>query len=67
MKVLLVGGSGMVGTFISPYLAPHHSLRVLDLCPPSAAGVEYLQGSITDPEALRRALEGCDSFVNLVM
>jgi nucleoside-diphosphate-sugar epimerase len=67
MKVLLVGGSGMVGTFISPYLGEHHALRVLDLRPPAAAGVEYHEGSITDPQTLRAALDGCDSFVNLVM
>ena len=30
MKVLLVGGSGMVGTFITPYLMKHHELRALD-------------------------------------
>lgn len=67
MKVLLVGGSGMVGTFITPYLQEQHSLRVLDLRPPAAVGVEYVEGSITDPAALERALEGCDSFVNLAM
>ena len=67
MKLLLVGGSGMVGTFITPYLARHHTLRVLDLRPPSADGVEYVEGSITDPGTVRRALEGCDSFINLVM
>ncbi len=67
MKLLLVGGSGMVGTFITPYLARHHTLRVLDLRPPSADGVEYVEGSITDPGTVRRALEGCGSFINLVM
>jgi nucleoside-diphosphate-sugar epimerase len=67
MKVLLVGGSGMVGTFITPYLKERHSLRVLDLQAPTADGVEYVQGSITDPEVLEVALQGCDSFINLVM
>ncbi len=67
MKVLLVGGSGMVGTFITPYLKEHHSLRVLDLQAPIAEGVEYVEGSMTDPEILEVALEGCDSFINLVM
>jgi nucleoside-diphosphate-sugar epimerase len=67
MKVLLVGGSGMVGTFITPYLADKYSLRVLDLRPPTASGIEYIEGSISDPESLHRALEGCDTFVNLVM
>ena len=60
MKVLLVGGSGMVGTFVTPYLAEHHSLRVLDPRPPVADGVDHIEGSICDPPAVRRALDGCD-------
>ena len=67
MKVLLVGGSGNVGTFITPYLRERHALRVLDLRAPQHAGVEYIEGSITDPEAVGRALDGCDSFISLVM
>jgi nucleoside-diphosphate-sugar epimerase len=67
MKVLLVGGSGHVGTFVTPYLRQHHDLRVLDLRPPKHDGVEYVEGSIADPEALRRALDGTDSFVDMVM
>lgn len=67
MKVLLVGGSGHVGSFITPYLREHHELRVLDLRPPQLDGVEYVEGSVTDPEALRRALDGVDTFIWLVM
>jgi uronate dehydrogenase len=66
MKVLLVGGAGLVGTFITPYLQSRHSLRVLDLNPPEH-DVEYVQGSITNPDDLRRALDGVDTFVNMVM
>jgi nucleoside-diphosphate-sugar epimerase len=67
MKVLLVGGAGMVGTFVTPYLRAHHQLRVLDLQPPRHGDVEYVQGSITDPESLERALDGVDTFINMVM
>lgn len=67
MKVLLVGGSGRVGSFITPYLGKQHSLRVLDLRPPEREGVEYVEGSVTDPDTLRRALTGIDSFIWLVM
>ncbi len=67
MKVLLIGGSGRVGSFITPYLREQHELRVLDVRPPSRDGVEYIEGSITDPDAVRRALDGCDSFISLVM
>ena len=68
MKVLLVGGSGMVGTFVTPYLAKRHELRVMDVRPPEHAdAVDYVQGSISNPDDLARALEGMDSFVNMVM
>ncbi len=67
MKLLLVGGSGGVGTMIAPYLKMHHDLRVLDVRPPADNGLEYVEGSITDPDALDKALNGCDSFINLVM
>ena len=68
MKILLVGGSGMVGTFITPYLVQHHEVRVMDVRPPEHAGlVEYVEGSISNPDDLARALDGMDSFVNMVM
>lgn len=67
MKVLLVGGSGLVGTFITPYLKTKHELRVLDVHPPRQRGVEYVEGSITNTDALKKAFEGVDSFINMVM
>jgi nucleoside-diphosphate-sugar epimerase len=67
MKVLLVGGSGHVGTFVTPYLREQHELRVLDLHPPRHDGVEYIEGSITDAGAIERALTGVDTFINMVM
>jgi nucleoside-diphosphate-sugar epimerase len=67
MKVLLVGGAGMVGTFVTPYLQAQHSLRVLDLRPPRHRDVEFVEGSITNAEDVRRALDGMDTFINMVM
>lgn len=67
MKVLLVGGSGHVGTFVTPYLKREHQLRVLDVRPPRHPDVEYVEGSITNPADLERALTGVDSFINMVM
>jgi nucleoside-diphosphate-sugar epimerase len=67
MKILLVGGAGHVGSFITPYLRRRHELRVLDPRPPRHDGIEYVQGSITDPADLERALAGMDTFINLVM
>lgn len=67
MKVLLVGGSGKVGTFITPYLLKHHEIRVLDVRAPTANGVEFFEGSVLDERAIEQALAGCDTFINLVM
>lgn len=68
MKILLVGGAGMVGTFLAPYLIKEgHEIRVLDVRPPTAEGVEYHAGSISDPVAVRTALTGMDTFINVSM
>src|SRR5260370_8795334 len=67
MKVLLIGGAGHVGTFVTPYLRKHHDLRILDVRAPKHPDVDYVEGSITDPVALRRALDGIDCFINMVM
>jgi nucleoside-diphosphate-sugar epimerase len=67
MKLLLVGGSGRVGTFCTPYFKQRHDLRVLDLRPPKHEGVEYVEGSVLDPEAVKRALDGVDAFIWTVM
>ena len=67
MKVLLAGGSGMVGSFITPYLQKEHDIRVLDLVEPRHDNVEFFKGSVTDPEAIQKAVEGVDAFIWLVM
>jgi nucleoside-diphosphate-sugar epimerase len=67
MKVLLVGGAGNVGTFVTPYLRQKHQLRVLDLHPPRHADVEYVRGSVTNHDDVGRALDGMDTFINMVM
>ncbi len=67
MKVLLLGGAGHVGSFITPYLGRYHELRVLDVNPPRHQDVEYVAGSVSDPEAVRRALDGVDAFIWVVM
>jgi nucleoside-diphosphate-sugar epimerase len=66
MKVLLAGGSGMVGTFITPYLMNHHEIRVLDPVAPKH-DVEHVKGSMTNPDDIRRALDGVDTFIDVAM
>ena len=67
MNVLLIGGSGHVGTMTLPYMKSHHNFRVLDLNPPKDTSIDYIQGSVTDPAIVQEALKGMDTFVYMVM
>ena len=67
MNVLLIGGSGHVGTMTLPYMKSHHNFRVLDLAPPKDSSIEYIHGSVTDPDMVQEALDGMDTFVYMVM
>ena len=66
MKILLVGGSGHVGTFLTPYISKKHEIRVLDLHHPQH-DVEFVRGSINESGVLKEALSGVDAFVTMVM
>jgi nucleoside-diphosphate-sugar epimerase len=65
-KVLLIGGAGNVGTAVTPYIAKQYDIRVLDVQRPKH-DVDWIEGSIADPNAVRSALTGVDTFVNLAM
>ena len=41
MKVLLGGGSGIVGTLMIPFLKKNHTLRVLDRHAPADSSIEF--------------------------
>ena len=67
MKVLLAGGSGRVATLVIPFLKSKHSLRVLDRQPPADKTLEFIKGELTDPQALKEAVQGMDAFIYLAM
>ncbi len=72
MKVLVTGGTGFVGPHIvSAIVDAGHYVRVLERKAGSwkEAGLpcqEAVQGDVTDPASLRRAVEGQDVVVHLV-
>jgi nucleoside-diphosphate-sugar epimerase len=67
MKVLVIGGSGIVGSLIIPTLLTKHSLRVFDLRPPQLSTLEYVSGNITDFEAVEKAVRGMDALLYMAM
>ena len=67
MKVLVIGGSGIVGSLVLPYLAREHSIRVLDRRPPELAGVEFVQADVQDTTVLSEAMQGQDALLYMAM
>lgn len=67
MRVLVIGGSGYLGTLVMPFLAQHHFLRVFDPHPPADPAVEYVQGSTCDPDALSGAVTGMDAVLYMAL
>jgi nucleoside-diphosphate-sugar epimerase len=69
--VLVTGATGFVGAHVARCaLARGHRVRVLARSPEKAArvfaagSVEIAPGDMTDPEALRTAVAGCDALVH---
>lgn len=67
MRVLVIGGSGRVGTGVLPFLVKDHDIRVFDVRPPQVPGVEYVAGSVLDPAALQSAMSGSDGLIYMAM
>jgi NADH dehydrogenase len=72
MKVLVTGGTGVVGrAAVSALLARGHTVRLLSRHAEADVaewprGVEAHEGSVTEPEALSGSGDGCDVVLHLV-
>lgn len=66
MKVLVTGASGMLGGAVATALVRRGDrVRVLQRRPSGLTGVDERCGDITDPVAVRAAVEGVDAVVHL--
>jgi uncharacterized protein YbjT (DUF2867 family) len=69
VTVLVTGASGFVGGHVVARLrADGRDVRALVRDPPRARNLdaELVQGDVTDPASLRRAVSGCDVVIHLV-
>jgi nucleoside-diphosphate-sugar epimerase len=67
-NLLVIGGSGHVGSLVLPALSAVHQVRVFDLKPPiSAESVTYINGNVCDPAALDAVCEGMDALLYMAM
>lgn len=75
MRILLIGGGGLLGTGTSRHLAGRHEVRVLDRYRATAAvpeptdgppvDLEFVEGDCTDQVTVRQAVSGVDAVVHM--
>lgn len=73
-QILLTGGAGFIGSHLCERLVEKNRIRILDTLRRNALAksgldshprVELRRGDVTDAEAVRAAVEGCDAVVHL--
>jgi hypothetical protein len=66
MKVLILGGAGMLGPYVVPLLAPHYELRVTDINPlPFDFAGEFRRVDVAAPDQVMAAAERIEAIINL--
>jgi dihydroflavonol-4-reductase len=68
VKALVTGASGFIGAHVTTALADGGAtVRAFDTAepPPHARVDEWAKGDVLDPDALRRAVDGCDAIFHL--
>ena len=67
MKILVIGGTGMVGArVVEALLSRGADVRVLSRSPGDRPGVEYVAGDLAAPETLIPAFEGVSKHADCI-
>ena len=68
VNIAIFGGSGRVGQALIPALLERgHTIRALQHRSPVHAGCQVIEGSMTDPAAVARVIDGADVVVQMTM
>ncbi|MCC6167005.1 MAG: NAD(P)-dependent oxidoreductase [Caldilineaceae bacterium] len=66
MKVLILGGAGMLGPYVAPALEANYDLRVTDIAPPPMEfRGEFRRVDVADAKQVMEAAAGMDAIINL--
>ena len=66
MKVLILGGAGLLGPYVIPVLAPHYELLVTDIREPDLEfDGEFRLVDVSNAQQVMAAAEGMDAIINL--
>ena len=64
-RILVTGGSGLLGRHVVEELAGACDVRVLDLRPPQDPAIEFKAADVRDLDAVVAAVQGCQAVVHL--
>ena len=65
MRILVTGGSGLVGRYVVQALQPGHEIEILDLKRPSRQDVPFHMADLLDGAALKQVVRDFDVVVHL--
>jgi len=65
MKILVTGGSGLVGRYVVDHLASAHAVSILDRKPPHRSDLRFIQSDILDLNMMFDHVRDVDAVVHL--
>jgi nucleoside-diphosphate-sugar epimerase len=67
MRLLVIGGSGYLGTILMPYLRKEDTIRVMDVTEPKAECDDFIKGSVLDAAVMKQAMSSMEGLIYFAM
>jgi|BioPla2DNA2_1021312.scaffolds.fasta_scaffold68075_2 nucleoside-diphosphate-sugar epimerase len=65
MKIVITGGSGRLGKYLTKEMKKEHEVKVFDILESKESGIIFEKGDILNIKACRKAFKGYDAVVHL--